>query len=189
MHSLLGGPRWEGDYVDIATGPVTELDAPRPGPVRRFFAGRPAAMDAVVIVALVAGVAVSTVDPLQSRSVIAAVVIAAVGAAALAFRRSHPLPVAGAMGALAVGAVAVTGQLAGVELGVGFALHAVAIAHTTPTAWLTAAVTTAASLLAVWLWEEPTVDPVATGRSGALVLTDDRWASSAGVLVMAPAGL
>jgi hypothetical protein len=146
-------------------------------------------MPAVVIVAFVAGVAVSTVDPLQSRSVIAAVVIAAVGAAALAFRRSHPLPVAGAMGALAVGAVAVTGQLAGVELGVGFALYAVAIAHTTPTAWLTAAVTTAASLLAVWLWEEPTVDPVATGRSGALVLTDDRWASSAGVLVMAPAGL
>ncbi len=175
--------------MDMVTGPLPELDSHRRGPVRRFLARRPAAMDAVVIIVFVAGVAVSAVDPQQARSLPAALAMAVLGAAALAFRRSRPLVVAGVMGALAVASVAATGQLAGVELGVGFALYSVALAHPPRTAWLAAAATTTASMLAVWLWEEPTPDPVATNETGTLVLTDDRWASSAGVLIMALAGL
>ncbi len=175
--------------MTTVTGPFTELTPRRSGPVRRYFVRRPAAMDAVVIVLFVTAVVASSVDPAQARSLPAALALAAVGAVALVWRRSRPLVVTGVLEVLAIGSVAVTGQLGGVELGVGFALYSTAVSRPQRTAWFTAAATTIASTVAVLLWEEPTPDPVATAESGALVLTDDRWSSAAGVLIVVLAAM
>ena len=171
--------------MTTATGPLTALSPRRPGPVRRFFVRRPVAMDALLVLVFVAVVLASVADPQQARSVPAALTVAVLGSGALAFRRSWPVAVAAALTALAVGSVAVTGQLGGAELGVGFALYAVAVSRPSRVAWLTATGATVAAALAVWWWEEPTPDPVATGETGTLVLTDDRWSSTAGVLIVA----
>jgi signal transduction histidine kinase len=175
--------------VTTVTGPITELSSRRLGPVRRYFVRRPAAMDAVVIAFFVAAVVASAVDPAQAQSLPAAPIVAVIGAGALVFRRSRPVVVAGALSVLAVGTVAITGQLGGVELGIAFALYAVAVTRPIRIAWLTAAATTIAATVAVWLWEGRTPDPVATSETGTLVLTDDRWASTAGLLIMAFAAM
>ena len=169
--------------MTTATGPFTELSVRRLGPVRRFFVRCPAAMDTVVVVLFVLAVATSALDPLQARDLPATLAFAAAGGTALVFRRSRPLPVTAAMGALAFAAAAFTGQLGGMDLGLGFALYAVAVAYPPRTTWITATATTLTSTLAVWLWEVPTPDPRATTDAGTMVLTDDRWASVVGLLL------
>jgi len=146
-------------------------------------------MDALVILVFATVVVAAAADPLQARGLPAALTVAVVGSGALLFRRSRPVAVAGAMTALALTSVAVTGQLGGTELGVGFALYVVAVSQTPRVAWLTAVGATAITTVAVWLWEEPTPDPAATGETGATVLTDDRWSSMAGVLIIVLAAM
>ena len=166
----------------MATGPITAQDLQRMGPVRRFLAGRPRLVDAIVVVLFVGAVLTSTLDPAQRLAVPGAVVMAAVGGTALAFRRSHPEAVTAVMLAVAGVSLPRLGQLGGAELGLGFALYAVAVSRPPRTAWLAAAVVTAVTATAVWLWEQRTVDPVEPGDAD--VLSDDRLGTLAGLLVM-----
>ncbi len=170
--------------------PFTELSTRRIGPVRRFFAQRPRAMDAVVMLAFALPSAVSDVFPYDYEPNLAALGFVAAGTAALAFRRRNPVAVAAAMGVLAVACTATTGRLSGFSLGIGFAVYAVAVARPGRTAWIAAGVLMATTTLAVWLWEQPVVD-LSVGAVGApdAPLTDDRLTTATGVVVFALVGL
>lgn len=179
----------------VSTGPFTELNARRLGPVRRFFVGHPRAMDAVVV-ALAAALSLGgALSPEQSRSVPVSLTVAAVGAVALWWRRSHPLPVAAVVSVLGALGLALTGTASGTEMTLGFALYAVAAELPTRTSWLAAGSTTALMAGAVWLWEMPSPDPFA-GRgdggvtvNGEAALTDDRWASLVGLVIVVLAAM
>ena len=118
--------------------PFTELNDRRLGPVRRFFLRRPAAMDAVVMLAFAVPAAASVLFPYDYEPTLSALGFIAVGTAALAWRRHNPLAVAAALGVLAAACTATTGRLSGFELGIGLAVYAVAVARPARTAWTTA---------------------------------------------------
>lgn len=175
--------------MTTAAGPFTELNARRLGPVRRFFVRRPRAMDALVVVIFLAPAAAAVVDPASTGPVPTAVAVTVLGAAALAVRRSYPVAVATAMVVLAVVSLVTTGDLGGMDLGIGFALYAVAVARPQRTAWLTAALAVAVTAAAVGLWEVESADPVASRESGEVVLSDDRLGSITGLVIIALAAM
>lgn len=171
------------------TGPFTELDSRRLGPVRRFFVSHPRAMDAVIVALAAITGAVSDLGGAGTRPFAAVVAFAVVAAGALAWRRSHPLAVSAAVAATAVVALVTTGSLSGLELAVAFALYAVAVTRPPSKAWLTAAVTVSATIAAVWIWEEPSPDPRALAEDGVTALTDDRVGTTASVMIFALAAM
>ncbi|MCV2396515.1 histidine kinase [Actinotalea sp. M2MS4P-6] len=171
------------------TGPFTELNSRRLGPVRRFFVRRPRAMDAVVVALFAIAVLASEIDPAQAGNPGATALIAVVGSAALLLRRDRPLLVAGVLAGLAVVALAWTGGLAGLELGIGFALYAVAVARPQRTTWIAAGAILVLTALAVALWEEPSLDPTATIEVGSSVVTDDRVSSITGLVIVTLAAI
>lgn len=171
------------------TGPFTELDSRRLGPVRRFFVRRPRAMDAVVVALAALMGAVSDLGGAGTRPWAAVLGFAAVAAGALAWRRSHPLAVMAAVVATAVAALATTGSLSGLELAVAFALYAVAVSRRPSKAWLTAAISVGVTICAVWIWEQPSPDPRAVAADGATALTDDRVGTTANVMIFALAAM
>ena len=181
--------------MTVSTGPFTELNARRLGPVRRFFVGHPRAMDAVVVVVAALVAVGGALSPGQSSRPVLSVVLAVVGALALVWRRSRPLVVAAVAAALGVVAVAATGTASGVEMTLGFALYCAAAELPTRTAWLTAGGTTGALAAAVWLWEQPSPD-LRAGRDGGTLtvngeaaLSDDRVGSLVGLLIVALAAM
>ena len=170
--------------------PFTELSAGRPGPVRRYFHDHPRAMDVVVMLAFALPAGASALFPMDYEPVLAALGFVAAGTAALAFRRSHPVAVAATMGVLGIACTATTGRLSGFDLGIGLAIYAVAVARPARTAWTTAVAVVATTTLAVLLWEQPVIDLSAPpGGQGDVLLTDDRTASVAGLVIFSLAAL
>lgn len=171
------------------TGPFTELNSRRLGPVRRFFLRHPRAMDALVVAltAITAGSSGLGADP--QRSVAAGLGFAAAAALALVWRRSRPLVVTGAIVALGVLSLATTGSFGGLELALAFALYAVAASRPAKTAWLTASVAFATSAGAVWLWEQPSADPIQRDAEGNYVLTDDRLGNTTLLVILVLAAM
>lgn len=166
----------------MSTGPFTELNSRRLGPVRRFFVRRPRVMDALVVLIVGVPSAAAAFVPEQTRSVPLSIGLALVGAAVLWWRRSHALVVAGVVAALGVGSLPLTGTTSGLDVALGFALYAVAAAHPARVAWLTASATALPLAAAAWLWEDPSPDPTMHG-SGEVVLSDDRTGSVTGLLI------
>lgn len=171
------------------TGPFTELNSRRMGPVRRFFVRHPRVMDALVVALGAISAGTSDLGSGYSRPVAAGIAFALAVAAALVWRRSRPLVVTGAVVAVGVLSLAATGSFGGLELALAFALYAVAASRPGQAAWLTASVAVSVSVGAVWLWADPSPDPTRHGPDGAVVLTDDRWGTSAQVLILALAGI
>lgn len=157
----------------------TEFSARRLGPVRRFFVQHPRAMDALLMVlfagwALLMGLSADSTYVLYLflgsdqvlRMQVASVVLTALGTTALVWRRSHPVHVAVAMGALGVLALATTGMTAGFEVGAALALYAVATSRRPTVAWLTTAGVVAALLAAALTFPLPTtVGAIMTGTA------------------------
>lgn len=171
------------------TGPFTELDSRRLGPVRRFFVRHPRAMDAVVVALAATMGAVSDLGGAGTRPFEAVAAFAAVAAGALAWRRSHPMAVIVVVTGTAVVALVTTGSLSGLEIAVAFALYAVAVTRRPSKAWLAAAVSVGVTIGAVWIWEEPSPDPRAIAADGATALTDDRVGTTANVMIFALAAM
>lgn len=167
-----------------------EVSESRLGPVRRFFLRRPAAMDAVVMLAFAVPASASVLFPYDYEPGLTALWFVAAGTATLAWRRRNPVAVAVILGALGVACTAITGRLSGFDLGIGLAVYAVAVARPARTAWTTAAVLVATAAMAVVLWEQPVVD-LSAGSTGDVdpLLTDDRASSVAGLVIFSLAGL
>ena len=169
------------------TGPFTEIDARRLGPVRRFFVRRPAAMDAVVVAVFVLLGLLSALLPFDREPSLPAAGFVVAGGAALTWRRRQPVTVTVVVGVLAALALASTGTLAGFDLGVGLALYAVAASRASRVAWTAAAVLVSTTSLAVWLWEQSALDPTtAPFPDGAdPVLVDDRISTVTALVIFA----
>lgn len=169
---------WESAPVQRAGGGDGGREAPAPvltaqsvrraGPVRRFLARRPAVLDALVVLvflgwATVVGLGAESTHVLSAtlgdervrQMQVALVVLMLAGAAALARRRRNPVAVAAAVGVLGVLSLATTGATSGFELGLGFALYAVAASERPLVTWLTAVPTVAGTLLAARVLELP----------------------------------
>jgi signal transduction histidine kinase len=146
-------------------------------------------MDALVVlvVALSAGTSDTTAG--SSRPLAASLGFAIAAGAALVWRRSRPLVVTGAAVLLSVLSLAITGSLGGLEMAVAFGLYAVAVARKPRTSWLAASIALACVIGAVWMWEQPGPDVRVTNADGEYVINDDRWGSSANVLIVTLAAM
>lgn len=179
----------------VSTGPFTELNARRLGPVRRFFVGHPRAMDAVVVVVAALFAVAGALSPGQSSRPALSASLAVAAALALVWRRSRPALVAEVVSLLGAVAVAATGAASGMEVTLGFALYCVAAELPTRSAWLTAGLATLFMVPAVWFWEQPSPDPLAGNDGGTLTvngeaaLTDDRVGTLVGLLIVALAAM
>ena len=171
------------------TGPFTELNTRRLGPVRRFFVRRPLAMDGVVVAFIAITAGTSDLGSGASRPLAAAIGFALAVATAFVWRRSRPLVVTGVVVALGIVSLATTGSFGGLELALAFALYAVASTRHARTAWMTASVAVAVSLAGVWMWEEPSPDAMVRNTDSGVVLTDDRLGSTVAVLILALAAM
>ncbi|WP_250446006.1 histidine kinase dimerization/phosphoacceptor domain-containing protein, partial [Actinotalea sp. C106] len=146
------------------TPAFTELDTRRLGPVRRYFARRPVAMDLVVMALFAVPALLSLVlEPLlgmhqDGTDRVVATALTLAGAAALYWRRRRPLLVSGAIGALGLACVGVTGSIEGFDLGLAFMVYAVAASRPARTAWLTLLTLCLVLGAGVWLWEAPMTD-------------------------------
>ncbi|MFS0704623.1 histidine kinase [Cellulomonas sp. 179-A 9B4 NHS] len=147
---------------------LTEIQARRLGPVRRFFVVHPGAMDAVVVVvyalpALVLGVlsadlgtAAAGMTESQVERVVTVTVLGVVlGGAALAWRRHRPVLVAGVIAVLGGLSLAVSGQVGTLDLALTFAVYAVAANRAPRVTWLTFGATFLVLAGAMWLWQAP----------------------------------
>jgi signal transduction histidine kinase len=135
---------------------VTEISARRLGPVRRYFAVHPRAMDAVIMglygLPALVGTAIVTLArpgpvplPPDGRAFLVGIALVVAGTVALNWRRARPVLVAAVMTVLdALAMVAVQTTL---ELGVAFGVYAVAACRPQRTTWVTFALTTATSLI------------------------------------------
>ena len=166
------------------TGPFTELNSRRMGPVRRFFVRRPRVMDALVVMIVAISAGTSELGSGSSRPLPTAIAVAVAAAVALVWRRFRPLVVTGVVVAVGVLSLVISGSFGGLELALAFALYSVAAALPAQTAWLTASVAVAVSVGAEWMWADPSPDPIERAPDGGVVLTDDRWGTTAGVLIL-----
>ncbi|MDF2848353.1 MAG: integral rane sensor signal transduction histidine kinase [Oerskovia sp.] len=161
----------------------TDLSARRLGPVRRFLARRPVVVDVLLLVvfagwSLLVGVGADSMyvlhaylgdDAVQRMQVWSAVLTAA-GTTALAWRRRRPVTVAAVVTGLGVLALATTGATSGFELGVAFALYAVATARRPLVTWASLAGSVLALLTAGRLLDLPsTVGALSLGLGQAAV--------------------
>ncbi len=159
-----------------AAPPFTELSARRLGPVRRYFVRHPVAMDALVMLVFFlptfAGffVASPRPDPTQPGWVYVAILIA--GTAALARRRQAPLATTVAMVALFALAVLTTRETLGFEIGIAFAVYAVAASRPTWVSWSVLGGVVATTYLAVAVSGIGTVAVV--GTDGETIDLDER---------------
>ncbi|MFD6164548.1 sensor histidine kinase [Oerskovia sp. NPDC060287] len=141
----------------------TELDARKLGPVRRYFVRHPVVMDWFVAAWFtVPGLLTTLLPPEHARYGVAAATLA--GGAVLLWRRRNPLLTAAAIGVLAVLTIALSGDSAGFELAVAFAIYAVATTYRPVVAWsvLGALVLTVCTAEMIWY-------DFAVSESGAIV--------------------
>ena len=167
---------------------LTELNARRLGPVRRFFVRHPVVMDVVVMLwfglpglatVLFMATPLRTDRALVPTALHGWIALAGIvlGVAALYLRRKRPIEVLVAVTALGVAMLATTGVTQGFELAFALALYAVAASRPPGVTWLAFAASTLAMCLAVWVWDVST--PVAAPESAIAPVTDAqvRWAS------------
>lgn len=157
----------------ITTGPFTELDARRLGPVRRLFFLHPRFSD--VLVVLIVGVPglIDVWTSGQTTSLALTVAVCLVGTTALWWRRALPLPVLAVTTATMVANQVFTATTGGMEIAMTFALYAVAASRPARTSWIAAAVVSAVTMVTVWFTEPLSADPVRQ-ENGQIVLTNDR---------------
>lgn len=136
-----------------ADGVLTEAEARRLGPLRRLLLTHPRISD-IVVVALV-GVAgiVDSATAERRAAVPVGIALAVLGATALWWRRHRPMAVFGAVTAVNVLALLVTGAAAGADYGQAFALYAVAAACAPSAAWTAATARAGAVALTARLTE------------------------------------
>ncbi|NCT91180.1 two-component sensor histidine kinase [Cellulomonas sp. APG4] len=163
----------------VAHQPLTEISARRLGPVRRFFARRPRAMDVLIIVLFLASVWFTLapghetpdgVDP-RARLVVVGVVVPLVGTVALWWRRSRPLWVTATMTVLGVVSLVLVGSTGGADLGLAFALYAVAAEHRPPVAWAAAGLSMGTFMTVLWFWERELAQMTLTDGGSESVLS------------------
>ncbi len=171
------------------TGPFTELNSRRMGPVRRFFVRRPRVMDALVMTFVALAVSTSELGPASTRPVAVAAAFGVTSALVLAWRRSRPLLVTGAVVFVGVLSLVTTDSLGGIELTLAFAVYAVAASLPGKTAWLTAAVAVLVFVGAEWMWSDASPEEIDRRPDGSVVLMDDRLGTTAGVLIMVLAAM
>jgi len=171
------------------TGPFTELNTRRLGPVRRFFVRNPLAMDGVVVALVAITTSTSDLGSGVSRPLGVVIGVALVAAASFVWRRSQPLMVTGVVVALGILSLVTTGSFGGLELALALALYAVASTRHAATAWLTASIAVAVALAGIWVWEEPSPDAMVSNTDSGVVLTDDRLGSTVSVLILALAAI
>jgi len=166
-----------------ATGPFTELDARRLGPVRRLFFLHPRVSDGLVL--LLVGVPGVLDAALAGRttSTTTSLVLALVGTAALWWRRAHPVPVAAVVTASMAVGYALTGTPSGMDVGLAFALYAVAANRPPRTSWITAGLASAVAVVAIWVGTAPRPDPT-PAPEGQVVLSDTRWGGATGTVIV-----
>lgn len=119
--------------------PFTELTARRLGPVRRYFVRHPVAMDAVVMAVFFlptfAGLVLAGPEASSAPPTWVHIAVVLAGTAALARRRQAPLATTAAMVTLFAVAVLVTGETLGFEIGIAFAIYAVAASRPIWLSW------------------------------------------------------
>lgn len=148
-------------------GALTELQARRLGPVRRYFAQHPRAMDAVVIVIyalpglLMATAASDTAirreDVSDARiAMIVAVVLGGfvLGGVALNWRRTRPVAVAGTLAGLIVLSYALVGSPGTLDFALTFAAYAVAANRPPRVTWITVGVAFLVVAGATLAWQD-----------------------------------
>ncbi|MBZ2196614.1 sensor histidine kinase [Occultella gossypii] len=157
------------DQVEV---PFTELHARRLGPIRRYFAAHPVAMDRVVVAWFLVP-ALITEFFVESDGIVLAV-LAVLGGVALFWRRHTPLRVLAALTTLAVIAIGATGSSGGFELALAFAIYAVATRYPPRIAWLALIAANAAVSAALLIWGQlagldPELTPLANALAGIIV--------------------
>jgi len=140
-----------GPLVPRSAAVFTELDARNLGPVRRYFVRHPVVMDWFVAAWFaVPGLLTTLLPPDQPRYGVALATVA--GGVVLLFRRRHPIWTAGATGVLAVATIALSGDSAGFELALAFAIYAVATTYRPAVAWSVLGVLVLAVCAAEMVW-------------------------------------
>ena len=166
-----------GGPDDVAPAVLTELQARRLGPVRRFFVRHRTVMDVLIIAvfgvaALVSAIAtpatlsqsgdyVDDPTPLYRLAVIG-LLGAVLGCVALVWRRRRPVVVAGVMAGLGAASLALVGHIGVFDLGLALALYAVAAARPPRVMWATFGVVVLVVAGAIWTWEQQEVVDAAT---------------------------
>ncbi|MCU1519189.1 MAG: histidine kinase [Pseudarthrobacter sp.] len=125
-----------------ADASFAEITARRRGLLRRYLYHRPRLMDAVVVLSYAVLVAPTVVDAITSGAWFAAVLLFAV-AAALFFRRFHPVALVAFIAVVEVAVTLLHPWGSNVSAGLWFSLYAVAVVHTRRFALVTMAVATA----------------------------------------------
>jgi signal transduction histidine kinase len=171
------------------TGPFTELNTRRLGPVRRFFVRHPRAMDAVVVTLAAISAATSDLSSGRSGSVAPHLLFAAAAAIALVWRRLRPLAVTVGIVTLGVLSVALTHSLGGLDLAFAFALYAVVTSGHARTSWLTAAVASGVIVGSVWWWGQPGPGGSVRTSGGSDFPVDDRLDTTVQVVILTLAAM
>ena len=157
-----------------AVAPFSELSARRLGPIRRYFLRHPVAMDALVVAIFVFFwmVTATLIPPGPDNQVTVWLVGSVAASVVLFWRRRAPLVVLGVLILFIVVTVALTGGTAAYELGVGFAVYAVAASRPPGVAWAALLATLAATAAALYGLGPSTVATV--GAAGQTVQMDTR---------------
>lgn len=133
-----------------ADASFAEITARRHGRLRRYLLQQPAAMDAVVVLCYLLLVTPTAVESVIDGAWPAAVLLA-VAAAALVYRRQHPVAVVTAVAVLEVAVTLLHPWGSNVSAGLWFSLYAVAVARTRRFALITLAAATAPLALLYFL--------------------------------------
>ncbi|MDR7082006.1 signal transduction histidine kinase [Arthrobacter ginsengisoli] len=112
--------------ADRADASFAEISARRRGRIRRYLFQHPRAMDAVVVACYLLLVTPTAVESVLDGAWPAAVLLAG-AAAALLFRRSHPVPVVAVVAVLEVGVTLLHPWGSNISAGLWFALYSVAV--------------------------------------------------------------
>lgn len=125
-----------------ADASFAEITARHRGRIRRYLFQHPRAMDAVVVACYLLLVTPTAAESMRDGVWPVAVLLAA-AAAALSFRRSHPVPVVAVVALLEVGVTLLHPWGSNVSAGLWFALYAVAVVRSRRFALATLAAATA----------------------------------------------
>lgn len=133
-----------------ADASFAEITARRRGRIRRYLFQHPRAMDAVVLACYLLLVTPAAAEAVRD-GVWPVVVLLVLSAAALVFRRSHPVPVVAAVAVLELGVTLLHPWGSNVSAGLWFALYSVAAARSRAFALVCLAAATAPLLFVYFL--------------------------------------
>jgi len=170
---------------DDPPAPFSELTTRRLGPVRRYFLRHPVAMDVLIVVIFTLNWLLTAVlaAEMSTTDAVVGLVGSLVASAALVWRRRTPLVVTTVLTVLVVVTVALTGTTAAYELGVAFAVYAVAASRPPWAAWSTLVGVVVAIGVAILLWADPVTASV--DETGRPIEMDPRPVGVVGFAVMA----